>query len=230
MSKVPTSRRAVILGAGGLAAAGALSAAAPVVASEAGSFGPLSPQACAVLAQLRYTRSRYHEADSRADDNESQEGQPGFTEYQAALEQSEALNKEFEKLVKRLTKEPARSWDDIVIRAEICRLQCEDYGEQDETLSDFPVSVLSIAGCMPQPEAEPEVPAGSVIKLSNRPGGYRADYDIIFAGHLIGHFRDTAKAAKYFDVPGGCGLGLDVDRFAGSRSSSAMCRGIGGVI
>jgi hypothetical protein len=105
-----------------------------------------------------------------------------------------------------------RSWDEVVIRAELCRLGCDiefdlyDDGDHDGTLTELLVAIMSIAGCMPQPEPEPEVPAGSVIKLSNRPYAarreeYWTDYDILFAGHLIGHFRDMAKAAKYFDVP-----------------------------
>ena len=65
--------------------------------------------------------------------------------------------------------------------------------------------MMSISGCMPAVEPEPEVPPRSVIKLSNRPyaarrPSYWSDYDIIFAGQLIGHFRDTEKAVKWFDV------------------------------
>jgi hypothetical protein len=70
------------------------------------------------------------------------------------------------------------------------------------------------AGCRASAATAARVPgrhtrprtAGSVVKLSNRPyaaarDGYWTDYDIVWAGLLIGHFRGTGKAAAYFDVP-----------------------------
>jgi hypothetical protein len=73
-------------------------------------------------------------------------------------------------------------------------------------------AVLAMGGHRIEPKPDPEVPAGSVIKLSNRPyaaerPGYWTDYDIVWAGLLIGHFRGTEKAAKYFDVPEAVVLG-----------------------
>jgi hypothetical protein len=92
-----------------------------------------------------------------------------------------------------------------------CELEFDIFqDEHGEKLGQLLVAMMSISGCMPAVEPEPEVPPGSVIKLANRPYAaqrpdYWSDYDILFAGHLIscapGPERGPKQAAKYFDVP-----------------------------
>jgi hypothetical protein len=207
---------AQIAGAAIIGSIAGISSSAAVPAQDEAStmrtgIGPLSAEGNAVITALRDLKARYYAADGKAAECECKKGEPGFAEYRAALKLSEALNSEFDELVKRLTAEPSRTWDDFVIRAEICRQHCElefdlFQDEHGEKLGQLLVAMMSISGCMAAVEPEPEVPPGSVIKLSNRPYAaqrpdYWSDYDIVFAGHLIGHFRDTGKAAKYFDVP-----------------------------
>jgi hypothetical protein len=112
-------------------------------------IGPLSAKGSAVISVLRDLKASYYAADGKAAECECEEGEPGFAEYQAALEQSEALNSEFDELVKRLTAGPARTWDDFVIRAEICRQHCElefdlFQDEHGEKLGQLLVAMMSI--------------------------------------------------------------------------------------
>ncbi len=107
-----------------------------------------------------------------------------------------------------------RSWADVTEMAEIVfteLFEFEDgklhkHSEHDEIDMMLVKAVLAMGGHRIEPKPEPELPAGSVIKLSNRPyaperPGYWTDYDIVWVGLLIGHFRGTEKAAAYFDVP-----------------------------
>ena len=113
-----------------------------------------------------------------------------------------------------------RSWADVTEMAEIVfteLFEIEDgelhkHSDHDDIETMLLRAVLAMGGNRIEPKPEPEVPAGSVIKLSNRPyaaerPGYWTDYDIVWAGLLIAHFRDTDKAAKYFDVPAAVVLG-----------------------
>jgi hypothetical protein len=128
----PTPTRRSILSAGAQIAGAAVIGSVAGISSDAAvaaqnktspigtDIGPLSTKGSAVIAALRDLKARFHAADGKAAECECEKGEPGFAEYRAALKQSKALHSEFVELVKRLTAEPARTWDDFVIRAEIC--------------------------------------------------------------------------------------------------------------
>ncbi len=106
-----------------------------------------------------------------------------------------------------------RSWDDVKEIAEVQfteLFEIDDGGlhkhsDHEDIDTMLLRAVLAMAGIRIEPKPEPEVPPGSVIKLVNRSyparDGYWTDYDIVWAGLLIGHFRGAGKAAAYFDVP-----------------------------
>jgi hypothetical protein len=113
-----------------------------------------------------------------------------------------------------------RSWADVQEMAEITFTELFDiedgelhqHSDHDEIGTMLLRAALAMGGIRIEPKPEPEVPAGSVIKLSNRPYAaerptYWTDYDIVWAGLLLGHFRGTEKAARYFDVPEAVVLG-----------------------
>jgi hypothetical protein len=154
------SRRAVILGAGGLAAAGALSAATLALPAAA----DLADNRQAIIAEIRRLHAKHQDLITYEMSIEVREGEPGREAYEAAIAASEAAWNELHGLCDQIRAQPAHSWDDIVIRAELCRLHDAECGDLDETLSELWVGVLSIAGCMPQPEPKPEVPADSVVE------------------------------------------------------------------
>jgi hypothetical protein len=135
------------------------------------------------------------------------------------VETSDAVEEAIEIFLER-AKAP-RSWDDVKEIAEVQFTELfeledgklhkrSDHEDMDTMLLR---GVLAMAGnpieAMPS-KPEPDVPAGSVIKLPNRPyaaerPSYWTDYDIVFAGHFIGCVpgpeRGPKQAATYFDVP-----------------------------
>jgi hypothetical protein len=198
----PKSRRAVILGAGGLAAAGALSAATLALPAFAGAqtFNP-SPE----LLEYRRRKAVWNTCfDGSHEEDEAWEDRVSET--------SDAVEEVIGSFLKRA--DAPRSWADVTEMAEIVFTELFDIDDgelhqhsgHEEIETMLLKAVLAMGGHRIEPKPESEVPAGSVIKLSNRPyaaasDDYWTDYDILFAGHLIGHFRDMAKAARYFGVP-----------------------------
>jgi hypothetical protein len=203
------NRRSILAGAGGLAAAGALSAATFALPASAGAttFNP-SPE----LLEYRRRKAAWNACFPEREYEEDEAWEDRVSETGDAVE--EAIGSFLERA------DAPRSWDDVTEMAEIVFTELFDiedgklhkHSEHDEIDTMLLRAVLAMGGNRIEPKPEPEVPAGSVIKLANRPyapahDDYWSDYDIIFAGHLIGHLRDTEKAAKYFDVPEAVVLG-----------------------
>jgi hypothetical protein len=203
------SRRTVILGAGGIAAAGALSAAALALPASAGAqtFNP-SPE----LLEYRRCKAAWNACFGGSyEENEAWEDR--------VAETSDAVEEAIRPFLE-LAGTP-RSWADVKEIAEVQfteLFEIEDgelhqHSDHDEIDTMLLRAALAMAGnpveAMPS-KPEPDVPAGSVIKLPNRPyaaerSSYWEDYDIVFAGHLItcvpGPERGPKQAAAYFDVP-----------------------------
>jgi hypothetical protein len=197
------SRRAVILGAGGLAAAGALSAAALALPASAGiqTFNP-SPE----LLEYRRRKAVWNTCfDGSYEENEAWEAR--------VAETSDAVEEAIASFLERA--DAPRSWADVTEMAEVQFTELWDIDEDgelhqhsghDDIETMLLRAVVAMGGHRIEPKPGPEVPAGSVVKLSNRPyaaahDGYWTDYDIVWVGLLIGHFLGTGKAAEYFDVP-----------------------------
>jgi hypothetical protein len=209
-----------MLGTGAAIAAGATltTAATAALAVPAGSIGPLSPAGLAAITALRGLRAEWYAADSKASHFECKDGDPNYAAYQAAEGKADALWDKCEQLTAQLTQNPAATWDDIVIRAETCRLSCalefDLYGRdgQDGMLTALLEGIFSIAGCIPPAKEElAEVPPGMVLANPLTPAEWEEmtldswlAYDIAFVGQLVQCFgTDGAfeRAAEWFDVP-----------------------------
>jgi hypothetical protein len=211
-ASAPKSRRAVILGAGGLAAAGALSAAALTLpaSAAAATFNP-SPE----LLEYRRCKAAWNDCFPTHDYEEDEAWEARVDETSGAVEEA------IEIFLER-AKAP-RSWDDAkeiaeVQLTELCDVENGEvhyHSSCDDLDTMLLRAVLAMSGnpveAMPS-KPEPEVPEGFVVKLPNRPyaaerPGYWEDYNIIFAGSLIGELKGPEKAAEYFGVPKAAILG-----------------------
>ena len=228
VENTPTpNRRSILAGAGGIAAAGALSVAALAASAGTPIFNP-SPE----LLEYRRCKAAWNACfvGDRAEDEA----------WEAAVAKTSGAVEEAIEIFLERAKAP-RSWDDVKEIAEVQFTELFDiedgelhqHSDHDEIGTMLLRAALAMGGKRIEAKPEPEVPAGSVVKLSNRPysaerPGYWSDYDIFFAGHLVGHFRDTGKAAKYFDVPEavvlGAGYGPTISRPPGTQRSMRSLR------
>jgi hypothetical protein len=116
------SRRAVILGAGGLAAAGALSAAAKALPATAG----LSADHQALIAKIRALHKNWYDLVDYEMSIEIEKGEPGHAAYEAAIAASETAQADREHLCYEILSQPVRSWDDVAVRAELAKTFAEE--------------------------------------------------------------------------------------------------------
>jgi hypothetical protein len=208
-----------MLGAGAAVAAGAAlttGATGALGTVPAGSIGPLSPAGLVTITALR---EHWYAASSKAADLECRNEDPNFGAYEAAEKEADELWEKCQQLTAELATKPVTGWDDIVIRAENCRLSCalefDLYGRdgQNGMLTALLEGIFSVAGCMPPAKEEPAgVPPGMVLANPLTPAEWEEmtidswlAYDISFVGQLMAACFGTdgtfERAAGWFDVP-----------------------------
>jgi hypothetical protein len=108
------SRRDVTLGAGGIAALCATSAALAAASN-------LSSETQSLTAEIRRLHARHYALVDHEMSIEVQKSDPNYPAYEAAISASLAAWDELEALAKRILARPVQSWADVAVLAELAK-------------------------------------------------------------------------------------------------------------